>query len=351
MLNRITAAMRPLARSACVAAFAATALAGTSLSVNAEQLIFNNYAPPPSPITKVLFNYFADQIKEKTHGEVTVTIPSTSLAPVDGAWDLVTSGGADVVNQPRYARPQQLKLAQIAELPFNTLSAEAASVALTRTYQKYFEKFGEYKDVKLLAFSVFAGRQIMNKVRPVSTVDDYHGLKLWTTPGLLAKAVEAVGATPVVAPFPQLFEFASKGTVDGMMFTPETAMSSQTAKYVKYYTVVPGGLGSLSFALVMNKQRWEALSPEHQKIIQDIADTLPSVFGKAQDAAEAGALKAMDVKVTDASPELIAALQERLKGFEAAWIVTAKEAGVENPEEVLSYYKEQMKQVAAEAAK
>lgn len=337
-------------RGLATVAITATALAGLAGSVISAELIFNNYAPPPSQTTKVLFEQFASDIEEQTGGEVTVSIPATSMAPVDGVWDLVSQGIVDVVNQPRYVLPQKFKLTQIAELPFNTTSSEAASVALQRTYDKYFADLGEYDGVKVLAFTVFEGRQIMNNVRPVETIDDYQGLKIWTTPGPLADAVKAAGATPVPAPFPQLYEFASKGTVDGMIFTPSTARSSQTGEYVKYYTKVPGGLGNLSFALVMNQDSWERLTAEQQQTISAIADTLPQRFGEAQDADEASALNSLDLEVREASPELVDELKARLQDKEKAWIDAARAAGLENPEEALEYYREQMQLVESERA-
>ncbi|MBL6426771.1 MAG: TRAP transporter substrate-binding protein DctP [Maritimibacter sp.] len=336
-------------RGAATATAFAVAAGFAAQTATAAELIFNNYAPPPSPVTKVLFEQFAADIEAATNGEVTVTIPATSMAPVNGNWELVTNGIVDVVNQAAYVMPQQFKLQRLAELPFNTLSAEAASVALNRTYDKYFAESGEYDGVKVLAFTVFAGRQIMNNVRPIETIEDYAGLKIWTTPGPLAAAADALGATAVPAPFPKLFEFASKGTVDGMMYTPSTARSSQTGDYVQYYTHIPGGLGSISFAMVMNQDSWDRLSPEHQEAIQTLADDLPSKYGKVQDGDEESALGMIGVETLDASPELVAAIEERLAGFEAGWIETAKGAGIENPQEVLDYYREQM-ELAADAA-
>jgi len=324
-------------------------LGGSVATTQAAELIFNNYAPPSSPTTRILFDTFAAEIEARTNGEVTVTIPSTSMAPVDGNWDLVSQGIVDVANQARYVLPQQFKLAAIAELPFNTLTSESASVALQRTYEKDFAEFNEYDGVKVLAFNVLAGRQIMNNVRPVVSIDDYAGLKIWTTPGPLANAVESVGATPVAAPFPQLFEFASKGTVDGMIFTPSTARSSQTGEYVDYYTYVPGGLGNLSFALVFNNDSWNNLSAEHQAIVEEIAATLPRRFGQAQDADEGAALASIGVDVIEASDELMSALRERLSSAEDQWIATAREVGLENPEEALAFYREQMELVASGA--
>src|SRR5690606_25865636 len=113
------------------------------------------------------------------------------------------------------------------------------------------------------------------------------------------------------------------------------ARSSQTGEYVQYYTHVPGGLGSISFALVMNEDRWNSLSEEHRQIIQSIADELPTRFGEVQDADEESALASLNLTVEEASPELVAALRERLAGFEAEWIATASAAGIANPQEVL----------------
>lgn len=342
MLRRIAHDMRAFAAVSALALAAGV----IALPATADELIFNNYAPPMSPTTRILFDSFAAEIAERTGGAVTVTIPATSMAPVNGTWELIQNGVVDVVNVPAYVMPQQFRLQQLAELPFNTQTAESASVALNRTYDRYFADAGEYDGVHVLAFTVLAGRQIMNNIRPVNTIEDYAGLKIWTTPGPLATAANALGATAVPAPFPRLFEFASRGTVDGMMLTPSTARSSQTSEFVQYYTHVPGGLGSISFALVMNQDSWDRLSAENQAIIESIADELPTRFGLAQDADEQSALASMDVEVIEASPELVAAIRDRLAEFEANWIAIATDAGIADPQEVLDYYREQMELVA-----
>src|SRR5690606_37266730 len=124
MFSRIAHDLRILAAASVVALGAAT-----SAPAGAAELIFNNYAPPMSPTTRVLFDAFAADIAERTGGAVTVTIPGTSMAPVNGTWEIVQSGIVDVVNVAAYVMPQQFKLQRLAELPFNTLTAEAASVA------------------------------------------------------------------------------------------------------------------------------------------------------------------------------------------------------------------------------
>lgn len=344
-------AMARVAQRLSLVGAAALGLSAWTASAQAVELIFNNYAPPTSATTRILFRHFAQQIEERTNGEITVTIPGTSMAPVDGLWELVTTGVADVVNHPRYITPQQLHLAGLAELPFNTLSSEAASVALQRTYERYFADRNEYEGVKVLALNAFAGRQIMNNIRPIEAIEDYAGIKIWATPGPLADAVRATGATPVVAPFPQLFEFASRGTIDGAILTPETAAGSQVASYMRYYTVVPGGLGNLSFGLMMNIDTWNSLSPEHQQIIEEIASTLPAEFGRTLDEDEERALEGLDLEIIEASPELVAELQERLSAQEEAWIAGARERGIDNPEEILSYYREEMEAVIAERSR
>lgn len=311
----------------------------------AKELIFNVYAPRRSPLYKILFEDFAKRIEAETKGAVTVKIPSASLAPPARQWQIVTQGVADVVSVPRFSQRNRLKLMRIAELPFHSTNSEASSIALSRTFKKYFSKSTEFNGVKLLALVVLPGRHYINGKRPIKTMEDFAGLKLWATAGPLSVAVKVTGATAVPAPFPKLFEFASKGTIDGMVISQGSVFSAGVAKFSKYITTFPGGVGTLAFALVMNKDSWKGLSASEKSAIEKIAESIPSRFGKANDKYEKFVSKKLGLSVTKANDALVAEMKKRLAGLTKSWLKTAKASGIKNPQAAIDFYRAEMAKI------
>ncbi|MFG6082942.1 TRAP transporter substrate-binding protein DctP [Paracoccus litorisediminis] len=333
-MNRLKAA---LAASAVMLApvFAAPALAET-------ELIFNSYLPPHDELYQIAIRDFAAAIEKESAGGIKVTIPDTSLAPSDRQYEMVRDGIADMAIVSTGGVPQLVTLNKIGDLPFNSPSARAASIALWETYNTYFLPFDEFKGVKVLSTNVLPGRQILSVGKlQAKTVADLKGAKLWSPPGALSEAVKKLGAVPVNSEFTDLQEYVTKGTVDAMVMAPNSAKGARVLEYVTGMTQIPGGLGSLSFAVFISQERWDALSPEEQQAIQRAADGLPARTGAAADEVLAKLAPEMAKVPTEnlegaQLDEFTTLLQARID----EWKERAAKKGLSDPDEVLTFYRD-----------
>lgn len=316
----------------------------------AKELIFNTYLPSGDAMRRVAVEDFGKRIEKESQGALKVTIPDSTLAPSNRQWAVVTEGVADLAVIATYSQRAQLALPLIADLPFNSLTAEAASVALWNTQQKYFDRLNEFADVQLLSMYALPPLNFVSNVKPVNKIEDFKGLKIWVAAGAPTEAVKAVGGIPVYSPFPQLFEYASKGNIDALMVGIGTVKQAGIGEYVKYMTRIPGGMGSASFAVVMNKNTWKGLSDAQRAAVLRAAQDLPRRAGQALDQRNRDALQEIKLTINDADPTLLTELHRQLAPIEASWIESTRQRGLTNAAEALKFYRDQMAAIAAQSA-
>lgn len=323
--------------------------AGESAETAPRELIFNTYLPPMDRVRAVSVDDFAQRIEAESRGTIDVTVPGASLANSDFQWSLVTEGVADIAIVPVFTHRAQLKLPLLADLPFNCTSSEAASVALWQTQQAYFGSAGEFDEVELLSMYVLPPFQFISNVKPINSLEDFQGLKIWVAAGPQSETTSLLGGVPVFTLYTQLFEYVSKGNIDALFMGPGTVKQAGIADYVRYMTEFPGGLGSMSFAIVMNRESFAALSQAQQDAIRRAAEGLPQRVGQAIDERNSQGLEESGLVVNTAAPALMAEIRDRLAPLEAAWIESARERGIQDPVAVIAYYRSQMESAAAQA--
>ncbi|MEF2070717.1 TRAP transporter substrate-binding protein DctP [Consotaella aegiceratis] len=335
-----------------VVAAASLAVAAPTVASAQTELIFNAYLPPFDEMYQSTIKGLAAAIEKESGGDITVTIPDSTLAPSDRQYEMVRDGIADMALVSSGAVPQLVTLNRIADLPFNSPSARAASIALWETYNKYFKEFDELKGVKVLSMHVLPGRQILSVSGvQVHNPSELEGVKLWSPPGALFETAEQMGAVPINTEFTDLQEYVTKGNVDAIIMTPGSANGARVLENVTSYTEIPGGLGSLSFAVFISQERWDELSKEDQQAIQRAVDGQPERSGASSDANEA---KVDDIvaKITAIVPDGddLQAFKDVLNQRVEAWKEKAAAKGLENPDEVLDFYRQELDRETQTAA-
>ncbi|WP_322057921.1 TRAP transporter substrate-binding protein DctP [Paraburkholderia sp. J63] len=304
-----------------------------SLARASTTLVINTYLPAQHPLnTKVLKPWAAD-VARVTQGRVTVVIPPASLASPQQLWESVTAGvvdGAYVYNGNFY---RQLPLMQIAQLPLGSTSASAMSAALWQTYQKFFKNAGEYKEVTLLALFVVPSGQIYGLRHPIDSIDDLRGTKIWTTPGVAAEMMDAARAGVISTPAAKMSEIVASGMVDGFAGIPEMDASAlKVMRYARFETVVPGGLTSPSFSLIVNQAKWLHIAPRDRAAIESVSGAALAHRLAALDQINAHAVKtaaAGNLKISEASPQFVAQLRRLAQPIENAWLARAEASNVD----------------------
>lgn len=281
---------------------------------------------------RALYKYFSD-INKVTEGRVKVEISSAPLGPPPRNYKLAVDGVADITWGPHGFTPGTFPLSEMAELPFHSTDAETNSKAYWRVFKKYLEPAGMHPGVHTLTVHVHPPGQLFNSVRPIAAPDDFKGLKFRTTNTGISDAVKLLGATPVGMPVTQMRDALSKGIVDGVSLTDEALRNFKIVSLVKYELAVTGGLYNTSFFLVVNKAKWDSISPKDQKAIMEISgEALAGRMGKIwqaeQDQATAKVVAA-GIKINKADGALLEFIKSRLVGQDDAWLKKAKAAGVD----------------------
>jgi TRAP-type C4-dicarboxylate transport system substrate-binding protein len=164
-------------------------------------------------------------------------------------------------------------------------------------------------------------------------LEDLKGMKLRAAGANVSEMLRILDAVPVPAPSSKLYELVSRGVADGVIFTDASFVTRRLHEHLSYKTHVPGGLYLSSNFVVMNKSKWEGISLADQQAIMKISgEELARTFGRVQNEEIAKAqetMKSHGVKVNIPSQTFLKQLHEKLGFIEEAWLVKAKEKGLD----------------------
>lgn len=319
----------------------AAAIMAALPAVAQTELIYNSYLPPFNETFQVGIRDFAAAIEEESGGAITVTIPDSSMAPGNRQYEMVRDGIADMAVVATSSVAQYVVLNEIGELPGMAPTAEAGSVALWETFNESFAEKGEWQGVKVFSTHVLPGRDILSvgELR-VSMPGDLQGKRLWATTRAFVETSEAVGGVPLDTEFPELQEFVARGDLDGLFISPGSADGAGVLEQVQQIARLPGGFGTVSFAVIMNQDIWDGLSDEEKGSIERAADGLARRLGKAQDDSEAEVADIVaGIETNVITGDGLAAFEEVLSPQVEAWKARAVEAGLEDPQAAIEFYK------------
>ncbi|WP_339114095.1 TRAP transporter substrate-binding protein [Thioclava sp. GXIMD2076] len=314
-----------LLSSAAFMALALPVAAQTTLTVA-------NWLPPSHPLVSELIVPMTQAIEEATHGEVKATLLPAPLGPPAAHFDFAINGVADITFGVQGYNPGRFKTTNIVELPFLGNSAEAISVAYWRTFDTMLRDAGEYDDVHVLAVFSHGPGEVFLKEGDVSDVDVLKGRKIRVGGGIVHEVVSKLGAVPVEGPSSKSYELLSQGVADGITFPYESVNFFKLIPQLDKAIAVDGGLYNTSFYIVMNKAKWEALSPEVQDEINSVTgEALARKAGQMWDAADEKGRAAMEGKIaiTPATDAQMDAWKTALQPLVDAKIEEASSTGID----------------------
>ena len=321
---------------------------GLSYSVPAysADVLINNYLPPKHPFQTGVQVPWMNAVKKATNGAVNVKLSASRLGPPTKNWQTVTKGIADVVLLANIFQPKRIVLPTVSQLPLNSPGAEKTSVALWKSHEVFFAKANEYKGTKLLGSFLLTPNLIHSRTKPIRSLADLQGYKLRAAPGITSKLLKELGAVPVASGPSKIFGLVSKGVVDGIAVPGHALRAFRILPYIKYTTVIPGGLTNTSFSLLMNGKKWESLTKGQQKQVMSVSGLQVSLnAGRSSDKAAAGGLKALEKqggKLLELEPALLKRIKEFGANAEAEWLEAANKKGIDGPA-ALNFFKQQLK--------
>jgi TRAP-type C4-dicarboxylate transport system substrate-binding protein len=163
--------------------------------------------------------------------------------------------------------PGRMPRTEPFELPFVHKDALSSTLAL-QDYQE-MHLGPDYKDYHPLLTHVHDGFFFQTKF-PIETIEDLKGKKIRAAARSGVWLLEAIGATGIGLPLPEIPAALSKGVIDGVTLPYEIAPSVKTPELVDYFTTLSGPqprIGTNVFTLLMNKASYEKLPPDLKKVL------------------------------------------------------------------------------------
>ena len=178
--------------------------------------------------------------------------------------------------------PGRFPLTTVIELPFMVQTAEKASVAIWKTYEKFDAFKTEYADTHLLALSAHAPGFFATVKKPIRTIEDLKGLKIKTASPFTTDALRALGAVPVTQPVTETTTSLQLGVLDGVVNPFDGMVIFKLHELLKYYT--PADFYSMVFWIAMNKKSYDSLPAAAKKAIDNNSYlSLSEMHGKSFD--------------------------------------------------------------------
>jgi len=237
------------------------------LSVPAQAQIKLTYAnfPPAPTFPCVQMEEWKKEVEKRTGGKVAIqTFPGSTLLNPKNMFEGVISGTADIGCLAMSYQPGRFPISEGIDQPVGFSSAKAASLALYDLIEKYNPK--EFEQVKIITLFTCPPANIMT-IKPVKSLKDLKGLEL-RVGGTQADIIKNLGGIPVAMPQSDTPEALQKGTVKGHVSSMEVLKDFNYAAYTPNATIT--NLWVVTFAVVMNKGKWESLATDVKKVIDDM---------------------------------------------------------------------------------
>lgn len=218
------------------------------------------------------------KVEEATKGKVKIDYyPAQTLVKGPDMWNAIKTGVTDMGWCFLGFWPDMAPLAEVVTLPSLPFkNGEQGSEVFWKLYEKFPAIQREFKDVHLLYLWTSAPYLLLTTKKQVKTMDDLKGLKIKVLGGPPSDQMKALGGIPVPVIMPDTYMSLDKGIIDGAAVPWEAISAYRFYEVAKYYTVVP--LHTVSFAMPMNKQKWESLPADVQQAITSVSGLSAAKF-------------------------------------------------------------------------
>ncbi|AMW16701.1 TRAP transporter substrate-binding protein [Glaesserella parasuis] len=240
-------------------------------TANAETTLRFGYEAPRSDTQHTAAKKFNDLLKEKSKGEIKLSLfPDSTLGNAQTMIGAVRGGTIDIEmsGSPNFSGLEP-KL-NVIDIPFIFKNREHAYAVLDGEIGQGLLKDLEAQGLKGLAFWEVGFRSFTNSKHPVKSPEDIKGLKVRTNQNpMYIQAFSLLGANPVPMPLSELYTALETRAVDAQEHPIGIFWSAKLYEVQKHLSLTNHGYTPL--IVVMNKAKFDSFSPELQQAILDAA--------------------------------------------------------------------------------
>ncbi|MCK9363606.1 MAG: TRAP transporter substrate-binding protein DctP [Syntrophales bacterium] len=259
---------------------------------NTIELKLVTYVPQGGGSIPEALAAFADGVKKRTNGKVTIKIFwSGSLAKITEIPGAVKSGLADMGSVVGFYHPEMFPYDFGASLDTMVLAGMKRG-GWIKPYRKLYDEFPEVRNTfekqnqRMIAFWEYDKVSILS-TKPIRNLADAKGIKIRTSGKVLPSIYKAAGMIPVVIPSTDAYDAASRNMIDAIMATADQAISYRWYEPCKYFIEIPMFGTSLVYFLSINLDTWKKLPASEQKVISEEGEELTAAYPMRMESVDA----------------------------------------------------------------
>jgi TRAP-type C4-dicarboxylate transport system substrate-binding protein len=270
-----------------------------------------------------VFHRWAEKMKDESKGRLTVrVIPGAVLVSAFDTYEGTEKGIADIGGSFRYSR-KGAELTGLISMFFAGIPNGAIGTRILDEIREKFPAYNkEWQGPKELFVIAIGPANLVTKSKPLRTLEDLKGVQIRVPVREAAEMLTAMGGKPVGMPLSELLIALQKGTVDGasvQLYAIEEYKFAPTCKYCTLFSLY----NPSNYFVVMNRDRWNSLPPDLQKIIDDSREWFKHEMVKAYDE---GDKKGMEWAKKQGMEFITLSAQERKRGLSAIGPIQDRQA-------------------------
>ncbi len=296
--------------------------------------------------TKLLAAY-AKEVEARSDGKVKIDFyPGETLVKAAQTYDAVVNGMIDMGFSCLAYTRGRFPLLDYINLPLGSPNAQVSSAIVNEVIDKFHPK--ELDDVEVLYLQCHGPGRIHSLKKPLLSLADFKGEKL-RAGGTTSDIVKSLGAAPASTPMPEVYQALQKGVMDGGIWDMSASADWKLAEVVDYSMICDAVAYNTGFFVVMNKDKWNQLDPDVQKIMKELAPKYVQEHGKAWDEADQRGIafmKKLGKEVIQVDPAECARWGEAVKPMIDTYISKTEKMGLPG-KEVVAYVEKRIQDAKA----
>ena len=248
------------------ASYALPSQAKTTLKLNSQW--------PATTAGSKVDQWFADEVKKRTNGEVEIRIFwSEALGKANENLSLMQKGAVEMgAMSPAYF-PKQLPFHTAPNsIPMAMNSVNQANVLMKRLLKEVpaMQEEAKANGVRTLFFHHLNPYLLVSK-DPLTSLQSVRGKKIRTWGTDMPRMAQAAGMTPVTLSLPEIYEAISRGVIDAAPFSVDLVMNYKLFEVARNISEVTLWLGP-SWGVWIAESAWQKLPAAAQKVMLEVAD-------------------------------------------------------------------------------
>jgi TRAP-type transport system periplasmic protein len=214
---------------------------------------------------------FVKLLDQRTKGKVKISLYESTLGAPTDAWDMVKNNAVQFTFTSDLYNGARMPILGMVGLPMELPSQRAVLLTANEWLKAGYLK--ELTDnFKVLFFLSTHPLTAFLRNKKVATMDDFKGLKIRCGGPAQSQGVALLGATGVSMPGGEQYMALQTGVLDGAISGIDMALDRKFYEVAKYAPRQPLYYGI--YLLLMNKEIWNGLPSELQKLMDQTANEI-----------------------------------------------------------------------------